>query len=315
VVADQMARLGGFRDLPIGPTIASPAPWQYRSHVTFHVTEDGRPGFIATDDQHSIPIEECHIIRPELLDLFRQLDLTEIDDLDRIRLQVGTRSDDLLVALSTRDNAPPGVEIDLPISVSFLSGDDEPETLIGRGYVEYSLRGRVFRVTAGSFFQVNLAQAETLVDLALERLQLQGSESVLDLFAGVGLFTAFLAERAALVTYMESFPTAVDDAEANLADFANVEMVEGLVEDVLPELDGPFDAALLDPPRSGLEPAALDALAELAPPKIVYVSCDVATFARDAKRLAAKGYQLRDVQPVDMFPQTYHIELVGTFAR
>ena len=178
--------------------------------------------------------------------------------------------------------------------------------------VHYTIKGRVFQVTGGSFFQVNLAQAETLVDLVLERLDLRGSEHVLDLYSGVGLFTAFLAERARRVSAVEVYAPAVRDAEVNLAEFANVDLRVGAVEAVLPR--GNFDAAVIDPPRAGVKPKALDALIARAPRKIVYVSCDPATLARDAKRLAASGYRLIDVQPVDMFPQTYHIESVAAFA-
>src|SRR5262249_44837190 len=149
----------------------------------------------------------------------------------------------------------------------------EPLNLIGNSDVHYVVKTRTFRVTAGGFFQVNLPLAEVLVDQVLNRLALQGSESVLDLYSGVGLFTAFLAERAALVTSIESYPPAVADADANLADFENVELIEGTVEETLSDLEGPFDAVVLDPPRAGLEGEALDALAELAPAKIVYVSC------------------------------------------
>src|SRR5262249_13635072 len=127
--------------------------------------------------------------------------------------------------------------------------------------------------------------------------------------------TAFLAERASLVTYVESFPPAATDAEENLSDFENVDLIEGTVEDVLPSLEDHYDVVVLDPPRTGLEGRALDALATLAPAKIVYVSCDPATFARDAKRLVAHGYKLLDVQPVDMFPQTYHIETAATLVK
>lgn len=315
VVIDQMERIGGFRDVIVHPTLPSPDPWQYRSHVTFHVTEDGRLGFVATDDEHVIPIEECHIIRPELLDLFYALDLSEISNLTRVRLQVGTEPEERMILISTADNAPPEIETDVPASISLLFEDDQPMSLIGSSHVHYTIKGRVLQVTAGGFFQVNLPQAETLVNLVLDRLNLQGGESVLDLYAGVGLVTAFLAERAGLVTSVESYSPAVADADANLADFDNVELIEGSVEDVLPELQGPFEAAVLDPPRTGMETSALDALMALAPRKIVYVSCDPATLARDAKRMAAKGYQLRDVQPVDMFPQTFHIEAVAAFER
>jgi 23S rRNA (uracil1939-C5)-methyltransferase len=315
VVIDQMERLGGFHDLAVHPTMASPDPWQYRSHITFHLTGDGQLGFVSTDDEHVIPVEECHIIRPELLDLFYSLDLAGIDNLERVRLQVGTDGAERLVVLSTTDDQPPEIESDLPVSINFLFSDNEPFNLIGAGHVHYTIKGRTFRVTAGSFFQVNLPQAEVLVDLVLNRLDVHRPENVLDLYAGVGLFTAFLAERAALVTSVESYPPAVSDADDNLADFDNVDLIEGAVEDALPEQAGPYAAAVVDPPRTGMEPAALDALAALSPRKIVYVSCDPATLARDAKRLVAKGYRLIDVQPVDMFPQTYHIEAVGAFAR
>ncbi|MFQ3536267.1 MAG: 23S rRNA (uracil(1939)-C(5))-methyltransferase RlmD [Aggregatilineales bacterium] len=317
VVSDQLIRIGGIAQPPVLPTIPSPSAWQYRSHVTLHVMPDGQIGFIGTDDQHIVPIQECHIIRPELQELLESLNLEVLDGglLSRIRLQVGTHSDDLLIALSTLDNMPPAIELDLPVSVSFLSEDEQPQALIGVGKVHYTVKGRNFQVTAGSFFQVNLALTEQLVDLVLEGLNLQGTENLLDLYSGVGLFTAFLAERAAGVTAIEGFPTAVDDADANLSDLSNVTLIEGLVEDVLPELDESFDAVVLDPPRSGMEAPALDALAALAPAKIVYVSCDPATLARDAKRLIAKGYTLQTVQPLDMFPQTYHIECVALFTH
>ncbi len=314
VVIDQFKRIGGFANPPVQQTIASPDDWYYRSHVTFHVDAEGNLCFVSTDGETLLPIEECHIIRQELLDLFGELNL-DIPELDRVRLQVGSDPDDRMVIVSTKDDEPPEITVDLPVSINFLFNDNEPMNLIGRSYVTYTIRGRKFRVTAGGFFQVNLAQAETLVDLVLGHLNLQGTESVLDLYAGVGLFTAFIAERAGLVVSVESYPPAVTDADENLADLDNIDLVEGNVEDVLDDLEGPFDAAVVDPPRAGLDVDALDALVDLAPRLIVYVSCDPATLARDAKRLVGKGYKLVDVQPVDMFPQTYHIECVARFER
>jgi 23S rRNA (uracil1939-C5)-methyltransferase len=138
---------------------------------------------------------------------------------------------------------------------------------------------------------------------------------VLDAYCGVGLFTTHLAERAGLVLGIESAPAAVADLLENTADLDNVEVIEGPVEAVLPDLDpdDPLDAAVVDPPRSGLDRFALDALVSLAPARLVYVSCDPATLARDAKRLVRAGYRLVEVQPVDMFPQTYHVESVALF--
>lgn len=314
VVIDQLTRIGGFSDPVVHPTLPSPDAWAYRHHATFHVDAEGSLCFVGTDNQTLIPIEECHIIRPELLDLFYELNLDGIPELDRVRLQSGSDGD-LMAILSTRDDEAPELEVTLPVSINFLLSDNEPVNLIGASHVTYAVRGRRFRVTAGGFFQVNLPQAAALVDLVLARLDLRGGESVLDLYAGVGLFTAFIAERASLVTSVESYPPAVTDADENLADLDNIDLIEGNVEDVLPDLDGPFDAAVLDPPRTGLDVRALDALVAHAPGRIVYVSCEPSTLARDAKRLVKHGYRLVDVQPVDMFPQTYHIECVAHLAR
>ncbi|HLY28289.1 MAG TPA: class I SAM-dependent RNA methyltransferase [Aggregatilineales bacterium] len=312
VVRDQLARIGGLPDVTVNPTIASPDPWQYRSSVTLHLTAEGKLGFVSTDDQTVIPIQECHIIRPELFDLFESLDLEALAGLTQVKLQVGSDGEDRSVILSTEDDAPPEVESDIPASVNFLSADESPFTLVGSPHVQYTIRGRPFRVTAGSFFQVNLPQAEVLVDQVLTRLALKGTETVLDLYSGVGLFSAFIAAQASLVTAIESYPTAVDDAEFNLNDLENVDLIEGDVEGALAQIQEHYNAAVVDPPRAGIEGKALDELARLAPSKIVYVSCDPATFARDVKRLSTHGYRLLDVQPVDMFPQTYHVELVAT---
>ena len=314
VVIDQLTRIGGFSDPVVHPTLPSPDAWAYRHHATFHVDAEGSLCFVGTDNQTLIPIEECHIIRPELLDLFYELNLDGIPELDRVRLQSGSDGD-LMAILSTRDDEAPELEVTLPVSINFLLSDNEPVNLIGASHVTYAVRGRRFRVTAGGFFQVNLPQAAALVDLVLARLDLRGGESVLDLYAGVGLFTAFIAERASLVTSIESYPPAVTDADENLADLDNIDLIEGSVEDVLPDLDGPFDAAVLDPPRTGLDVRALDALVAHAPGRIVYVSCEPSTLARDAKRLVKHGYRLVNVQPVDMFPQTYHIECVALMSR
>jgi 23S rRNA (uracil1939-C5)-methyltransferase len=297
VIADQLARIGGLRDVTVHPTIPSFDPWYYRSHVTFHVTDEGRLGFVATDNQTVIPIEECHIIRPELAAMFEAMKTQRFTPGERLRLQLGTDGSERMAAVV-------GEELPSPLPEGSQSS-----------VVHYTVKGRRFQVSAGSFFQVNLPQAETLVDLVLDRLQLQGAERALDLYAGVGLFTAFLAEHAAHVTAVESYPPAVQDALANLNSFNNVEIMEGAVAEALDEVKGRCDAVVTDPPRAGMEREALDALVELNPAKMVYVSCDPATLARDAKRLSNNGYRLLDVQPVDMFPQTYHIEALATLVR
>ncbi len=314
VVRDQLERIGKLKAPVVHPTIPSPSPWHYRSHATFTLTDEGHLGFYSDDNRRIVPIEVCHILHPALLDLLEQLDL-EAEGIERARLQVGSEPTDQMIVLQTADDLAPAIEVDLPVSINLLLSDNEPVNLVGSPHVTYRVFERSFRVTAGGFFQVNLPVAGILVEQVLERLNLRGEEAVLDLYSGVGLFTAFIAERAGLVLSVESYPPAVSDAEANLADLENVELVEGPVEAVLEDLAGPFDAAVLDPPRTGLSDAVIRELGRLAIPLLVYVSCDPATLARDIRQLAGRGYHLVDVQPVDMFPQTYHVEAVAVLRR
>ncbi|GIK63567.1 MAG: 23S rRNA (uracil-5-)-methyltransferase RumA [Chloroflexota bacterium] len=301
IVSDQLARIGGIKDAVVHPTISSPDEWRYRSHVNFHRTRDGKLGFVMIDDRTIMTINECHIIRPELVSLFEQFKDKHLKpEQKRVRLQVGSQSTETLAATNVGDE----------------TGGDETRTILGTDKVHYTIKDHTFEVSAGSFFQVNLPQAETLVNLVLERLALQGSEHVLDLYSGVGLFSAFLAPEARKVTAIESYPPAVADARLNLGKFSNIKVMQGTTEQLLTRfLQGHFDAAVIDPPRAGMKPAALDELIKCKPRKMVYVSCDPATLARDAKKLVGAGYRLVDVQPVDMFPQTYHIESVATFTR
>jgi 23S rRNA (uracil1939-C5)-methyltransferase len=305
VVYDQMARIGGFREAIVHPTIASPDPWAYRTHATFHAADDGRLGFVALDGRTTLPIDECHIIRSPLVEMFETLKPERFSPGERVRLQVGSDERERITArIQPTDGTP---------DPSQQSESGEPERAASGEVVHYRIKGQVFQVTAGGFFQVNLRQAETLVDLALERLELNSGIRALDLYSGVGLFTRFIAENAAHVTAIELYPPAVADAQVNLADMPNVELVEGAIERVLPRVKGKFSAVVIDPPRAGMKPAALEALIQRRPRHIVYVSCEPSTLARDAKRLASAGYTLLDVQPVDMFPQTYHVESVAAF--
>lgn len=314
VVLDHFERIGKFSAVAVLPTIAAPEPWYYRNMATFQPLAEGRVGYYSHDNDYIMPIDTCLIVRPEILEALAQFDPDD-DTLTRLKVQVGTHPDDVMFVIETEDDLPPPIETDLPISVNLLLSDNEPVNLIGRSHVTYTVFGRDFRVTAGGFFQANTPVAEILIEEVLRRLDLQGDETVLELFSGVGLFTAFIAQRCDLVLSVESYPPAVTDADENLADLENVDLVEGAVDEVLADLAGPFDAVVLDPPRSGLSSEALDSLLRLAPARIVYVSCDPATLARDARTLADGGYTLHEIQPVDMFPQTYHVEAVVTFER
>ena len=324
IVVDQLARIGGIDSPNVLETIPSPDPFHYRNHVQFSQTSDGKLGFIKSSvqsvmsvDESVVPISECPITRPEIMELFAQLDIEKLD-VDQIAVRVGAEGE-LMVAFESETGEPPDVELELPISVASVNGAGEALTMIGSDHLVHVIKGRPFRVSAGSFFQVNTGLAEALVRLVMDALALDGGETVFDLYCGVGLFTAFIASKAARVVGVESSPSAVRDAEVNLDEFENVELFESPVELALPHLINTYTPILpyivLDPPRSGCDKTVTAGLIALAAPRIVYVSCDPATLARDARRLIGGGYRLASAQPLDMFPQTYHIETVAVFER
>jgi len=317
LVRVQLTRIGGLADPPVRPALASPQPFYYRNQTQFALTSDGRLGFRAAQSHTVVPIAECHLIEPVLGALFLRIAVEAEPEVEqaweRITLRAGV-DDEALVGFEGQPEMPE-IELDLPVSAALVRDDGSVLTLAGRDYVTLNVRGHPFRVSAQSFFQVNTGAAEVLVGLVLEGLELRGGEAVLDLYSGVGLFSAFIAPTAGRVVGVEAFAPAVADAAANLDEFDNVEIYEAAAEDALPAISGPFDAAVLDPPRAGCAPAALDALASLKVARIVYVSCDAATLARDLKRLAASGYHLDWVQPVDVFPQTHHVECVARLSR
>jgi 23S rRNA (uracil1939-C5)-methyltransferase len=312
VVADQLARLGGVADPPVRATLADPSGWAYRNHAQFHPAPGGGLGFQSAAGQGVVEIEACPLLHPLLAELYEALDL-ELEGLVRLSLRAGTRTGERMLIFEMADDLPPALEVDVPLSCVLLLSDGQAVNLIGSNHFTERVGGHTYRISAPSFFQINTTQAEELVRLVMGYLDLHGGETVLDAYCGVGLFSVPIAQRAGLVVGIELSPSAVEDLLVNAEGLDNIEVVEGPVEAVLPELDTPLDAAVLDPPRAGVERRALDALAARHPARIVYVSCDPATLARDAKRLIASGYRLVEVQPVDMFPQTYHVESVALF--
>jgi 23S rRNA (uracil1939-C5)-methyltransferase len=157
--------------------------------------------------------------------------------------------------------------------------------------------------------------AGKMVEHLVASLPVSRQATLLDVYCGVGLFSAFFAGRAGRVIAIESSASACEDFAANLEEFENVELYESSAEEALPALAARPQVAILDPPRAGLEKRALDALQTLGPDRLAYVSCDPSTLARDAARLIAGGYRLVQVTPFDLFPQTYHIESISLFER
>ncbi|MEP7198617.1 MAG: 23S rRNA (uracil(1939)-C(5))-methyltransferase RlmD [Chloroflexota bacterium] len=317
IVREQLTRIGGLSEPLVHPTIGADEPWHYRNHIQFHVADDGRLGFMAAKTNTVVPIDECHILAAPVETLWRELELT-LPDLVEVALRAGIHTGERLAALRLASDEAPEAEIDLPVNCVVQLRDGSAVVLSGDDHFHERLNEQTFQVSAESFFQVNTPQAEKLVGWLVSWLAINyqptNQPNILDAYCGVGTFALALAPHAQRVVGIESAPSAVRDARVNTQAFANVEIVEGAVETVLPRLSDSFDVMVLDPPREGCAPAVLDAIAARRIPRMVYVSCDPSTLARDVKRLAAKGYRFVEAQPLDMFPQTYHIETVATLA-
>lgn len=313
ILRDQLARIGKIQNPPVQEMVPSPVEWNYRNHIQFHLTSDGRPGFISAGyPQTVVPITECHLPEESLNELWPQLQFDENTPLERVSLRAG---DETMLILESSDQAEtPEVEIEAEISVVHLAEDDSV-VLAGDDHIFFDVLDRSFHVSAGAFFQVNTHMAEKMVAYLLSNLRVLPSTLLLDIYCGVGLFSAFFAPKVKQVIGIEISPAACEDFAINLDEFDNVELYEALAEDVLPQLKIQPDIVIVDPPRAGLDKKALDAILTLGPKTLVYISCDPSTLARDAARLIAGGYTLLEVTPFDLFPQTYHIECISIFER
>ena len=306
----QLQRIGRQAQPNVLPVLGMSEPWAYRNHVQLGFDAMGILGYKALRSHQIVPIEECWIIHPLIDELWAALEI-EPEGLARVSLRAGTNTDEQLILLEGNENAPPELEVDMSVSCVYQRPDGGLVVLAGNDHYHERLQERLFRVTAPSFFQVNTAQAERLVELVQQYLDPRPDDALLDGYCGVGTFAFALAPHVARVLGIEESPWAIEDAVVNGAGLENVELIEGVVEEVLPEIDDPFTAVVVDPPRAGCSLAVLQALAKRRPRRIVYVSCDPATLARDVQRLSGMGYTLVEAQPVDMFPQTYHLETVA----
>jgi len=314
ILRDQLQRIGGLQDVPIHPAVPSPEPFNYRNHIQFHLDPHGKLGFQAARSSQVIPISECHLPEASLNEVWPQLDLEPLPGLERIGLRLGV-DEEIQLILESRDTELFEFSVEeLPLSAVHLSPAGAV-VLAGSEQLTLEILGRPFLVSAASFFQVNTRVAEAMVRHILEILPLEPSSTLLDLYCGVGLFSAFLAPKVSRLVGIEISPAACRDFADNLDEYNNVELYEAPVAEVLRQVDFHPHAVLLDPPRSGIDHPALDALLAQQAKELVYISCDPATLARDARRLTAAGYRLLQVTPFDLFPQTYHIESISLWEK
>ena len=312
ILRDQLIRIGKIENPPVQPMVAAPEEWGYRNHMQFHLDQSGVLGFVAASNpEELIAIQECFLPEAAINRLWPTLEFEADSPVERVSLRVGM-DDDMLLALESDELEVPEMETEAGISVVHIT-DDDSVVLAGDGHILISVLDRVFKVSAASFFQVNTGMAGRMVAHLLENLPVTTASTLLDVYCGVGLFSTFFAPKVGRLIGIESSPPACEDFAFNLDEFENVDLYEGPAEEILPALKTRADVVIVDPPRAGLDRAALDALVSLKPKTLAYVSCDPATLARDAARLLAGGYRLKQVTPFDLFPQTYHIESISIF--
>ena len=313
ILRDQLLRIGKLENPPVQKMVASASPWNYRNHVQFHLTEEGKLGYVKAQDPAVFAITECHLPEGSINSLWPQLEFEPGTNIERVSVRAG-KEDDLMLALESGSPESPELEIEAAISVAHIF-EEHTVVIAGNDHVNISVLERDFRVSAASFFQVNTAMAGKMVNHLMANLPVKQSNTLLDVYCGAGLFSAFFAPTCERVIGIEASPSACEDFSFNLDEFDNVELYEGLAEDAIPHLEAKPDIVLVDPPRAGLEKRVVDGILKLNPRLIAYVSCDPSTLARDAARLLNGGYHLKDVTPFDLFPQTYHIESISFFER
>ncbi len=314
ILCEQLERIGNLTEIPTVEIVASPEPWNYRNHIQFHLTADGKLGFQKTHSNQTFAIRECHLPEPAINQVWSQVEIEPLPGLERISLRSGT-DEDLMLILESSDPQPLDFSIEgVAISVIHQAPGGNL-VLAGSDTIFMEVSGRRFRVSASSFFQVNSLLVNAMVERIMAYLPSDGAVELLDVYCGVGLFSAFLAPKVERLVGIEISPDACIDFASNLDEFENVTLYEDSAEEVLSNIHFHPDVIVVDPPRHGLGAKTLEGIFAQGASHLVYVSCDPATLARDARRLVSGGYELVKVALLDMFPQTYHIESISYWVK
>jgi 23S rRNA (uracil1939-C5)-methyltransferase len=295
ILESQLEHLGGLEAPPVRDTVAPGPPFGYRNRMTFRVA-GGQKVMHRRGSRAHVAIPACLLLAPPLADLYVRLG--ELDGVSEVTLRAGVRTGDTLVVLRGR----------LPDAAGrWGSGVVQIGGTIGPKYIHEDVAGTRFRISAGSFFQVNTDGAEELVRLVREAIDPDADDVLLDGYAGVGLFSATLP--AGRLIAVESHLQAVADLRRNLSG-RDARIVAGRFES---GIDDTWDVAVVDPPEAGLGDRGVEVVTSGHPRAIAYVACDPASLARDSRALTKRGYRLRWAAPIDMFPQTFHVETVASF--
>lgn len=353
-VRGHLERIGGFTDIPMESIIGMGEPYHYRNKAQFPVgrNKEGRivTGFYAGRTHTIIENRDCALgvsQNKEVLDrVIAHMETYGIEPYDEktgkglvrhVLIRYGFFTDEIMVCLILNGTKFPGEEIlverlrEIPGMTSITINVNKKRSnvilgekirvLWGQAYITDKIGEVSYQISPLSFFQVNPLQTQKLYAKALEYADLHGEETVWDLYCGIGTISLFLAQNAKFVRGVEIVPAAIENARDNakINGIENVEFFVGKAEEVLPEeykKNGVYaDVIVVDPPRKGCDETLLTTMIKMQPERIVYVSCDSATLARDLKYLCERGYELQKVCPVDQFGGTVHVETVCLLSR
>ena len=313
IFEDTLSRIAKIKTPPVKAILSSPQQTGYRNNVQFHLDENGRLCFYPEDMESTlVPINKCLLAPVSINEFIDNLSFAPLSGINKVSIRLGP--DDLMLILEGEEGDIPELAVEADISVVHVT-DEDVVVISGNDSLHMQVLNKTFKVSPSSFFQVNSQAAEIMVDQVLGLIDWKSDHVVLDLYCGVGLFSSFLAPKVAKVIGVEVGYSSCSDYESNLDPYDNVELYEGAAEDILPHLEERVDVIIVDPPRAGLDKRVIEAIIGLSPASLIYVSCDPTTLARDLLRFSELGYGLISAQPLDMFPQTFHIESINLLQK